>query len=180
MKYTLASVVLLLTLCSCKEDTNIINGIKSSIHESTSEAQKLDFNKTKFKDRAEELMYIREYIKRELPEKLMREQPKGLRDAQYYYISIGKDYTLHETAVKIIDTTKATQTIMLTVMQKQLSLNEAKKLIKNTDLRNNKFVSEFDTTAESGHKVNTNMQHTIKEKELIKIYPNIRNNFTEY
>lgn len=180
MKYTLASVVFLLTLCSCKEDTNIIDGIKSSIHESTSEVQKLDFNKTKFKDRAEELMYIREYIKQELPEKLMREQPKGLRDAQYYYMSMGKDYTLHETAVKIVDTIKATQAIMITVMQKELSLNETKELIKNTDLRKHKFVGEFDATTESNHRLNTDMQHTIKEKELIKIYPNIRNNFTEY
>lgn len=180
MKFKLITILLVLILCSCKEDTNIINEIKSSLNESSSEARKLDFNKTQFKDRAEELMYISEYLKQELPAKFLREQPKAIKDGQYYYIAIGKDYTLHEVAVKVIDSIQMTQTLMLTIMQKQLSLNKTKELLKQWDLRNQKYISDFNADTESNNTFNNDMQYAYEEKELIKIYPNVKSNFAEY
>lgn len=177
MKRKFVTGLLLLALCSCKEDSKVIDEIKNSVSESISEAQKIDFNKTKFKDRAEELTCIREYLKQELPDKLLREQPKQLQDAQYFFISIGKDYTLRETAIKVLDTIKATQTIMHTVVKQDLSLSATKKLIKNTDLSSPAYRTTFSNDS-ANFSVNT--QYINEVEELTKIYPNKKSNFTHY
>lgn len=177
MKYKFITGILLLALYSCKQESKVIDEIKNSVSESITEAQKLDFDRTKFENRAEELTYIREYLKQELPDKLLREQPKRLQDAQYYFISIGKDYTLRETAIKVLDTIKATQTIMHNVVKQELSLSATKELIKNTDLSNQKYSHTFDNDTES----NTGNSNFINEiQELAKIYPNTKRDFSVY
>ncbi|MFL9837102.1 hypothetical protein ABS768_06295 [Flavobacterium sp. ST-75] len=68
---------------------------------STSSVIDLDtLTETKFADRSEELIYIREYLELKLPEIILKENPEYFRDAQYTFISYGKDYTLLELARK--------------------------------------------------------------------------------
>ena len=91
------TVCLLITFLSCKKE----NSFKTEQNSNETEIKKSvinDFSKTDFNDRAEELVYIREYLNYKLPIILVDKKPDQMKKVQYELISRGENPTIQEAA----------------------------------------------------------------------------------
>ncbi|WP_134355998.1 energy transducer TonB [Flavobacterium psychrophilum] len=91
------TLCLLITFLSCKKENS------SKIEQKTNEieikkSELNDFSKTDFKDRAEELVYIREYLNYKLPIILVDKKPDQMKKVQYELISRGENPSIEEAA----------------------------------------------------------------------------------
>lgn len=90
-------VCLLITFVSCKNEKNLKTEQKL-IETENKKSELKEFSNTEFKDRAEELVYIREYLNNKLPLILISKEPEQMKRIQYELISRGENPTIEEAA----------------------------------------------------------------------------------
>lgn len=92
-----------------------------------SKVNDLDFTKAKFSNRAEELIYIREYLKYKLPVILVNKFPEEMKKAQYELISRGENPSLEEAAIKSLHFHNLYDPYMSIIISENLSFVDIKK-----------------------------------------------------
>lgn len=120
-KYLVLGILLIFLACKKGIEINFEN--KSLVN---SEIQEKNFNKTNFKDRAEELIYIREYLKYKLPLILIEKAPDIVKEAQYELIAMGENPTLYEAALRTRSYEWEYQRCMFMIMESNYSFKEVK------------------------------------------------------
>lgn len=113
---------------------NYIN--KSNDNENSGSIEKyknkdLDFSKTEFSNRAEELIYIREYLEYKLPIILVKKFPEEMKKAQYELISMGENPTLGEAAKKSLHFHNLYEPYMSIIISEKLNFVDVKKQLEN-------------------------------------------------
>lgn len=102
MKKT-AIFCLLIVFVSCKYDRDKLDDNKSTFSDKDSTSitsSNNEFNQTNFKDRAEELIYIREYLKYKLPQIIIEKDPDLIKTLQYELIAEGENPSLTDVALR--------------------------------------------------------------------------------
>jgi hypothetical protein len=102
MKKT-AIFCLLIVFISCKYDRDKLDDNKSTFSDKDSTSitsSNNEFNQTNFKDRAEELIYIREYLKYKLPQIIIEKDPDLIKTLQYELIAEGENPSLTDVALR--------------------------------------------------------------------------------
>lgn len=136
-KYLIFGILFLFVACK-KEDK--INSENNTLVNSIVEENK--FDKTDFKDRAEELIYIREYIKYKLPLIIIEKYPDLAKKAQYELISRGENPTLEDAVKKTLKYHNRYNAFMSMAQYDNYSFSEIKskmesyRVDKNTTIRN--------------------------------------------
>ena len=97
-KYLIFGLLILLIACKKNETVSLDNLLKTEKDSLVIKDEK--FDKTNFKDRAEELIYIREYLKYKLPLIIIKQNPDLVKKAQYELISNGENPTLVDAALR--------------------------------------------------------------------------------
>lgn len=121
---------LLFFLVACKKDLgNIFDSLTKVDTLVTYELSEEQFNKRDFKDRAEELIYIREYIEYKLPLLIIEKQPDVAKKAQYELISMGENPTLEEATKKTLIYRNEYQYFMYKILDKEYSFLEVKNML---------------------------------------------------
>lgn len=132
MKKSYLIVGLLFFLVSCKKDLgNIFESLIEKDTLTTFESSEEKFNKSDFKDRAEELIYIREYIEYKLPLLIIEEYPDVAKKAQYELIARGENPTLEEATKKTYYYYNNYQSLMWKILNEEYSFLEVKKILEN-------------------------------------------------
>ena len=93
--------------------------------------KQLDFNKTDFTDRAEELKYIREYLEIKLPEILIEKFPDKMRDAQLELVADGYDVSLKEASKRTYYYSNQFPLMMSNYNENNVSFKDAKWCLDN-------------------------------------------------
>lgn len=101
MKKTVIFCILLIFV-SCKYDRDKLEDKKSTFSDKDSLliTNANEFNQTNFKDRAEELIYIREYLKHRLPQIIIEKEPDLIKSLQYELIAEGENPSLTDVALR--------------------------------------------------------------------------------
>jgi len=92
----------------------------------------IEFNKTAFADRNEELIYIREYIKQKLPDYVMKiTPPEDIEKIRQMLTAFGKDYTTRQLIDTLIKSQHISETFMVNVLNNTLSFSQVKDRLEN-------------------------------------------------
>ncbi|MDV6169370.1 hypothetical protein R1T16_13120 [Flavobacterium sp. DG1-102-2] len=135
MKYIIIIVVSVF-LFSCDGVSNRKEGNLSTDGKTASkgrEGDTVDFSKTKFTDRGEELIYIRNYIEYRLPKVLIEAEPAKMEEALEDLVGRGKDVTLEEAAKYTWMYDGAYNRLWYLVTQDNLSFDAVKKMLYSYD-----------------------------------------------
>lgn len=131
---------LLLVLISCKKEG--VESIESTTNKDSLTEQTNDFSKTEFKDRAEELVYIREYLNYKLPKILVAQNPEQIKKIQYQLIANGENPTLEEAAKKSVSFSNKYEIYMNLIISEKTSFAEVKKQLESSGKLDFKFQNE--------------------------------------
>ncbi len=141
MKRFLLIFATLLLLC-CKKDNDLapIKNLDKNKQDSLLQSNE-DANNTfkegknellSFKNRAEELIYIREYLKENLPKVILKNNPKLVEKAQQELIILGYNPTMEEAAKKTIAFSNYYEGYMELIVSTKMPFNEVKKQLEST------------------------------------------------
>lgn len=122
----LLSICFVCLLCSCNYG-NRSNDTKNSESIENYKNNDSDFSKTKFSNRAEELIYIREYLEYKLPIILVKKFPEEMKKAQYELISMGENPSLEEAAKKSLHFHNLYDPYMSIIISEKLNFADIKK-----------------------------------------------------
>lgn len=145
------------------------------------------FNKTNFSDRADELIYIREYLKYKLPSIIIEKNPDLAKKAQYELISDGENPTLIEATKRTLTYQNKYDGYMSLIISENMSFKEVKyqleskgkidfklalgRKINNENNYNNDSGRVNDDSTKDNSNVNNNTQEALKN--LLKTHENI-------
>ena len=124
MKFFLI-VYLLITVFSCKNEKNLKTEQKL-IEKENIKSELNDFSKTEFKDRAEELVYIREYLNYKLPVILVSKEPEQMKKVQYELISRGENPTIEESAKRSLHFSNLYEPYMTYIISENITFKTVK------------------------------------------------------
>ena len=99
---TFVKILIICLFVSCNRVSNNGNGERTSTEVNAAKGNEIildTFIKTKFANRADELIYIRKYIEYKLPKIIIEAEPEKMEDALEVLVGNGKNVTLEE-AVK--------------------------------------------------------------------------------
>lgn len=166
------SIVCLSFLFSCKvQSEKEVN--TSEVNTSQEVDNKLDFNKMSFSDRAEELIYIREYIKYKLPEVLIKKFPKEIESIQEQLILSGQNVTLKEAASQSLYFSNYNGLLLEFVKADKLSFKDVKWRLDNFDL-----YEKQEKAAYTKDKIN-NIVSGLQKATIVNIKDALIHNFTD-
>lgn len=146
-KICLMSALLALMACTGVSKTEKTNDAFESENASTGREMPLDtFAKSKFADRAEELIYIRKYIEYRLPKVLIEAEPKKMEKALEELIGNGKNVTLEEAVKYTWMYDGAYKRLWYSVTQENLSFLAVKKKLSSFKTFQPKAEQEIEET----------------------------------
>jgi hypothetical protein len=119
------TICILITLLSCKKEDSIKIEQKLSKNE-IGKPENTDFSRTQFKDRAEELIYIRQYLNYKLPIILINKNPDQMKKAQYELISRGENPTIEVSAKRSLHFSNLYEPYMNLIISENLSFKNVK------------------------------------------------------
>lgn len=126
-------------LFACKKENDIIpnNKLEQTEQDTVRNSVKIINKEDKkdpvsFKTRAEELIYIREYLKANLPKAILKNNPKLVEKAQQELIIKGYNPTLEEAAKKTIAYSNKYNSYMSLIASTEMPFTEVKKQLDNT------------------------------------------------
>ena len=172
MKRFLFISVTLLFFC-CKKDNelapikNLVKDKQDSLLQSNEDVGKT-FKESKnellnFKNRAEELIYIREYLKENLPKAILKTNPKLVEKAQQELIILGDNPTLEDAAKKTIAYSNYYKGYMDLIASTKMPFKEVKKQLETTGKIN--FENYINKNNEDFIYVEENYVNTLKTNE---------------
>ncbi|MFD2601761.1 hypothetical protein [Flavobacterium suzhouense] len=135
MKYIIIIVVSVF-LFSCNGVSDRKEGNLSTdgkIASKGKDSDEVDFSKTKFTDRGEELIYIRKYIEYRLPKILIEAEPEKMEEALEDLVGRGKDVTLEEAVKYTWMYDGAYNRLWYLVTQDNLSFDAVKRMLYSYD-----------------------------------------------
>lgn len=139
--FVASAFIAFILLISCKkmEELNFINSAEitnDTTANSYTKEKKID--KTTFKDRAEELIYIREYLEYKLPLIMIKEDAEYVKKAQYELIAMGQNPDLSEAARKTISYNDKYKYLMSVIIEDNWKFRDVKyQLENNGDIKYN-------------------------------------------
>lgn len=161
MKKIIIFCLLLISISCKKEGTEKIQNTTSrdSLTEQTN-----DFSKTEFKDRAEELVYIREYLNYKLPKILVAQNPEQIKKVQHQLIANGQNPTLEEAAKKSINFSNKYEIYMNLIISENTSFTEVKKQLESTGKLDFNFQNESPQIIENKDTEQSTENETISQE----------------
>lgn len=166
-KILISSVILLILITACKKNGGITN-FTITEKDTLNLNNEKGFSKNNFKDRAEELIYIREYLKYKLPKIMIDEDIEYVKKAQYSLISDGENPTLEEAASRTIKYSNKYEAYMNLIIMDKLSFMVVKRQLESNGDLNFK-------TIETNSSILKNENDTLNAVNSIS-----RNPFPEY
>jgi|SRR5690554_1641721 len=168
MKIKLLSILLILISLGCQPNskTNDTEKAVTSTNENS-----LNFEKTDFADRPEELKYIREYLKYKLPTILVSEYPEKMRKAQLELVASGKDVSLEAATEYTLQYSNNYEWLISYFNDNNISFKEAKWSLDNYSEWKEKRKRKAET-----EKIN-NIIPQLKKKTLMSIKDTRKNDF---
>jgi len=127
---------ILFTACKKEDATKLLESIKSAksaLVNSDTLVNENSFNKTDFKDRADELIYIREYLKYKLPRIMINKDIESVKRAQYELITVGENPTLIEAARRTRKYSWDYERYLNLINSYNMSFKEVKKQLESKD-----------------------------------------------
>jgi hypothetical protein len=124
-KYLIFGMLFLLVSCKKEREINFDNSSENDTLVNTTLEEK-KFDKINFNDRAEELIYIREYLKYKLPRILIEKEPDIVKKAQYELIANGENPSLLDAAVRTIAFENDYDIYMSLITSEKMSFKEVK------------------------------------------------------
>lgn len=118
-------ICILITLLSCKKENSIKTEQKFSENE-VEKPEQIDFSRTVFKDRAEELIYIRQYLNYKLPIILINKKPDQMKKVQYELISRGENPAIEEAAKRSLHFSNLYEPYMNLIISENISFKNVK------------------------------------------------------
>ncbi|WP_157813344.1 hypothetical protein [Flavobacterium sp. 5] len=120
--------LILFTACKREDATKFLESIKSakSTLVNSDTLVENSFNKTIFNDRAEELIYIREYLKYKLPLLLIKKDLDLVKKAQYTLIANGENPSSTDAAKRTIVYSNKYEGYMSLITSENMSFKEVK------------------------------------------------------
>ncbi|WP_121965789.1 hypothetical protein [Myroides sp. N17-2] len=134
MKINYLLLILSVVFISCKNEQN--NSLSTSSEVTIIKEE--NFNKESFKDRAEELIYIRDYLEYKLPILIMKHSPDLVEKVQQELIFRGENSTLEEAAKRTKNYQIAFESIINQVRINKHSFREVKNVLVNDYFKQDK------------------------------------------
>lgn len=166
-------------LFACKKENAIIpnNKLEQTEQDTVQNSDEIIIKEDKkhpvsFKNRAEELIYIREYLKTNLPKAILKNNPKLVEKAQQELIIKGYNPTLEEAAKKTIAYSNKYNSYMSLIASTKMPFTEVKKQLDNTgkltfdEYLNKKNDDLIYIEEENAESINTSQEED--KKEIVK------------
>lgn len=167
----------------CKKDNNLIpNNILKQTQQDSIQNSNTDVGKTfkkqnnepvNFKNRAEELIYIREYLKENLPKAILRNNPELVEKAQYELIIMGQNPTLEEAAKKTLAYSNYYNRYMSQIATTEMPFIKVKEQLESSGKLDfneyiNKEVENYNYNEENNIKHTKTKQEEINKQNITK------------
>lgn len=127
--FVINAFILIVSCNNSKSDTENVKGgaLEGGYQEANNdEDSNIDFNNPRFKNRAEEIAYIREYANLKFPDIIIEKFPERVEGVQFNLIKSGEDVSLREAAKRSLHYRNEYGSYMDRVVEENISFEKAK------------------------------------------------------